>query len=58
MNGLIHGRITCDLRVFQQYFSHNQNDERLIMKVLCNRTPFTVERISPRTGFELGIASS
>ena len=36
--------------VFQLY----QDDGRLIMKGLCNGTPFTVENISPQAGIELG----
>ena len=31
------------------------NNERL---AVCNATPFTVEKISPRAGFDLGTARS
>ena len=41
---------TSFLTVLQSY----QDDERLIKKVVCNGTPFTVEKILPRAGIELG----
>ena len=49
------GWMSCDytslfLTVFQSY----QDDVLLIMKPVCNGTPFMVEKISPRAGIELG----
>ena len=40
--------------VFQTY----QDNERLIMKAVCNRTLFTVEKILPRAGLKLVTARS
>ena len=40
--------------VFQSY----QDDGQMIKKAVCNGTPFTVEKISPRVGLELGTARS
>ena len=48
------GKMTCDftscLTVFQSY----QDDFRMIKKAVCNRTPFTVEKILNRVRIELG----
>ena len=47
------GWMTCDtsfLTVFESY----QDDVLMIMKAVCNGTPFTVEKIAPRAGIELG----
>ena len=35
-----------------------QDDGWMIMKTVCNGTPFTVEKISPRAGLEPGTARS
>ena len=47
-----------DFTSFSIVFQLYQDDERLTMKDLCNETPFTVEKISPRAGLELGTARS
>ena len=52
------GWMTCDLSSFITIFQSYQDDERLIMKGLCNGIPFTVEKISPRVGLELGTRSA
>ena len=51
--------IICDFSSFSTVFQSYQDDDWLIMKVsVCSGTPFTVEKISPRAGFELGTAGS
>ena len=42
------------LTVFQSY----QDDVWMIMKAVCTGAPFTVEKILPRAGIELGTARS
>ena len=46
--------MTCHFMSFSTVFRSYQDDERLIMKGLCNGAPFTVEKISHREGIELG----
>ena len=46
------------LRPFQQYFSHIRTMGRWLWTAMCNWSPFTVEKISPRAGIELGTARS
>ena len=51
----INGWKACDLftsfsTVFQSYY----DDGRLLMKIVCSETSFTVGRISLRPGLELG----
>ena len=46
------------LRPFQQYFSHIRTIDGCKWKAVCNWTPFTVEKFSPRAGPELGSAKS
>ena len=46
--------MTCDFTPFSTVLQSYQDDERLIMKGLCNGTPFMVEKISPRAVIELG----
>ena len=48
----------CGFSSFSIVFQSYLGDERVIMKVVCNGTPFTVERISPRAWLELGTARS
>ena len=48
------GWMNCDFTSFSIVFQTYQDDGRLIMKAVCNGTPFTVEKISPRAGIELG----
>ena len=50
--------MTCDFTSFSTVFQSYQDDEGLIMKAVCNGTPFTVEKILPRTGIELGTPRS
>ena len=49
-------RMTCDFMSFSTVFQSYQDEEWMIMKGVCNRTPFPVEKISPRAGLELGTA--
>ena len=56
--GQMDGWMTCDFTSFSTVFQSYRNDERLIMKAVCNGTPFMVEKILPRAGIELGIARS
>ena len=49
-------RMTCDFMSFSTVFQSYQDEEWMIMKGTCNRTPFTVEKISPRAVLELGTA--
>ena len=44
--------MTCDFTSFSTVFLSHQDDGRLIMKVVCNEAPFTVEKISPRAEIE------
>ena len=45
--------MTCGFTSFSTVFQSYQDDSRLIMKTVCNGTPFTVENILPRAGIEL-----
>ena len=45
--------MTCDFTSFSTVFRSYQDYGRLIMK-MCNGAPFTVEKISPQVGIELG----
>ena len=48
------GWITCDFTSFSTVFQSYQDDKTLIMKsCVCNGTPFTIEKISPRAGMEV-----
>ena len=47
--------MTCDFTSFSTVFlSYQDEGGGLMMKAVCNGTPFTVEKISPRAGIELG----
>ena len=46
--------MTCDFTSFSTMFKSYQDDGKLIMKAVCNGAPFSVEKISPRAGIELG----
>ena len=50
--------ITCNFTSFSTVFQSNHDDERVLRKVVCNETPFTVEKISSRAGLELDTARS
>ena len=50
--------MTCEFKSLSTVFQSNEDDEKLIMKAMCNITPFTVENISSRAGVELGAAWS
>ena len=50
--------MTCDLTSYSTVFQSYQDNERLIMKGLCNGTLFTVEKILPRAGLELATVRS
>ena len=52
------GWITCDFTSFPTAFQSYQDDERLTMEGCVQGTPFTVEKISPRAGIELGPLAS
>ena len=45
--------MTCDFTSFSTVSQSYQDDGRLIIES-CNGAPFTVEKISPRAGIELG----
>ena len=55
---VLDGRMDCDFISFTTVFQSYQDDERLIMKGCKQWNPFTVEKISPRAGLELGAARS
>ena len=42
--------MTCDLTFFSIVFQSYQDDERVIMKAVCNGTLFTVRKISTSSG--------
>ena len=46
--------MNCDFTSFLTVFQSYQDDVRIIMKGLCNGTPYMVEKISPRVRIELG----
>ena len=46
--------MTCDFTSFSTVFQSYQGYGRMIMKALCKGIPFTVEKISPGAGLELG----
>ena len=47
--------MTCDFTSFSTVLQSHQDDERFDNEnAVCNGTPFTVEKISPRAGIELG----
>ena len=48
----------CDFTSFSTVFQSYQDDGRMIMKDCVQWNPFTVEKISPRAGIELGTARS
>ena len=50
----VDGSMTCDFTSLSTVFQSYQGDGRLITEAVCNGTPFTVEKISPREGIELG----
>ena len=47
--------MTCDFTSFLTVFQSYQDDVWMIMKAVCNGTPFTVEKVSPPAGIELGL---
>ena len=51
---LSHGWMICGFTSFFIVFQSYQDDVRMIMKVVCNGIPFTVEKISHRVRIELG----
>ena len=55
---IMNGWMTCNFTSFYTVFQSYHDDERLIMKCLCNGTPFTVKKISPPAGLELTTARS
>ena len=50
--------MTWDFTSFSTLFQSYQDDERLVMKGLCNGTLSTVEKISPQAGLEPTTARS
>ena len=46
--------MTCDFTSFSTAFRSYQEDEMLMMKVVCKGTLFTAEKISPGAGIRLG----
>ena len=50
--------MTCDFTSFSIVFQSYQDDKRLIMKAVCNGTPFKLEKILSRAGIELVTARS
>ena len=52
------GWMTCDFTSFSTVFQSYLDYERLIMKGCDNGALFTVEKILPRAGIELGTARS
>ena len=45
----------CHFTSFSTVFQSYQDGGMLIIKAVCNGTPFTVEKISPQAGIELGL---
>ena len=45
--------MSCDFTSFSKVFQSYQGDGRMILKGLCNGTPFTVTNVSHRAGLEL-----
>ena len=50
--------MNCDFSFFSTVFQSYKDNEKLIMKGLCNGTPFTIEKISSLAGLELGTTRS
>ena len=48
------GSMTCDFTSFSTVFQSYEDDGQMIMKGLCNGSPFTAERSSPQMGLEPG----
>ena len=57
VNKYADGWMTSDLTSFSTVFQSYQDDGWIMMKAVCNRTPFTVESL-PRAGFGFGTARS
>ena len=55
---LMDGWMICNFISFSTVFQSYQDDGQMIMTGLCNGKLFTAEKISPRTGLELGTARS
>ena len=47
------GWMTCDFTSFLTAFQSYQDDVWMIMKAVCNETPFMDEKMSPRVRIEL-----
>ena len=52
------GWMTCHFMPFSTVFRSYQDDERMILKAVCNGTLFTVEKILPGAGLKLRTARS
>ena len=50
------GWITCNFTSFSKVFQSYQDNERWIMKTVCDGTPFMVEKKSPCAGLEFQTA--
>ena len=50
--------MTSDFTSCSAVFQSYQDDSRVMMGAVCDGTPLTVEKISPRAGLELGTARS
>ena len=50
--------MACDFTFFSTVFQSCQDDERLIIKGCVQWSPFTVEKILPQAGMELGTTRS
>ena len=44
------GWMNCDLKSFLTVFQSNHNERRVVMKGLCNETPFTIGNVSASGG--------
>ena len=51
-------RDNCDFTSFSIVFQSYQDDGQMMMKAVCNGTPFTVEKISSQVRIELGTSRS
>ena len=50
--------MTCHFTSFSTVFQSYQDNGQMIMKAVCNGTPFMIEKISPQVGLEPGTARS
>ena len=57
-NNLMDEWMTYDFASFSTVFQSYQDDGRMIMKTVCNGTPFTNEKNSPGAGIEAGTVRS